>query len=449
MRTRQSGGLSKLAGKRRRGSNSPAQTEEQSTWTSPTPDTPLQKYLAAVRQEMFPYQLRWVQSKRRLRVANKARQIRFSTTVAFEAIRDAALLRQRSLIVSASEKNAQDVLDKCRRWLRAAEAVGLTFKLTTDSKSELSFAQGGQILSLAQNPRTVRGFAGNVYLDEFAHHRDDREIYTAILPAISHGYRISILSTPLGQSGLFYEIFSDAGAYRDYERHEIDIHAAIRDGLRIDVDLLRRNMDEESFRQEYLCEFVDEASSYFPYSLIRACIGEPGASGGTVYLGADVGRKRDLTCIYVLRQLTDGRLEVIDSQVMQGVSFAEQRQAIVEMWQRHKVQRGCMDATGMGMQLAEEMQATHGLMEPVVFTAQIKEQLATMMKRHLEARTLTIPEDRDLINDIHSVRKTVTPSNNVRFDADRTEKGHADRFWALALACHAASNGNEPGVWFL
>jgi phage FluMu gp28-like protein len=353
------------------------------------------------------------------------------------------------LIVSASEKNAQDVLDKVKRWHRIATDAGLTLKLTTDSKSEVAFEHGGQILSLAQNPRTVRGFAGNVYLDEAAHHRDDKAIYTAILPAISHGYRLSILSTPLGQSGLFFDVWSDPKTYPDYERHAVDINAAVRDGLPMDVDLLRRNLDDESWRQEYLCEFIDEASSYFPFTLLRQNIGEPGRDSGVCYLGADVGRKRDLTCIYVVRKLTDGHLEVIASDTMQGVPFAAQRERIVEMWKQHQVQRGCMDATGMGMQLAEEMSASHGMMESVTFTAEVKEKLATAMKRMFEARRITIPDDRDLINDIHSVRKLVTPSNNIRFDADRTEKGHADRFWALALAVHAADNGTEPGVYWL
>jgi phage FluMu gp28-like protein len=42
-----------------------------------------------------------------------------------------------------------------------------------------------------------------------------------------------------------------------------------------------------------------------------------------------------------------------------------------------------------------------------------------------------------LNNNLHSIRRVVTTANNVRFDADRTEQGHADRFWALSLALHA------------
>jgi len=47
------------------------------------------------------------------------------------------------------------------------------------------------------------------------------------------------------------------------------------------------------------------------------------------------------------------------------------------------------------------------------------------------------------VEDFHSVRKITTGSGSVRFDVSRTETaGHADRFWAAALANHAA--GNAP-----
>jgi phage FluMu gp28-like protein len=46
--------------------------------------------------------------------------------------------------------------------------------------------------------------------------------------------------------------------------------------------------------------------------------------------------------------------------------------------------------------------------------------------------------------DLHSVRKIVTAANNVRLDATREDGGHGDRFWALALAYHAADALKRP-----
>ena len=47
-----------------------------------------------------------------------------------------------------------------------------------------------------------------------------------------------------------------------------------------------------------------------------------------------------------------------------------------------------------------------------------------------------LPRDRELVGQIHSIKRRVLPSGKVSFDAERTtRRGHADRFWAIALAC--------------
>ena len=50
--------------------------------------------------------------------------------------------------------------------------------------------------------------------------------------------------------------------------------------------------------------------------------------------------------------------------------------------------------------------------------------------------------DRGFHAQIHSIKRTPTTGGNFRYDAERNEKGHADSFWALALASHAA-DGKE------
>ena len=49
-----------------------------------------------------------------------------------------------------------------------------------------------------------------------------------------------------------------------------------------------------------------------------------------------------------------------------------------------------------------------------------------------------------LRDDLHSLKRTTTSAGNVRFVADRSENGHADRAWALALALHAGHEEHQP-----
>ena len=98
------------------------------------------------------------------------------------------------------------------------------------------------------------------------------------------------------------------------------------------------------------------------------------------------------------------------------------------------------------MMLAEHLVQKYGaIVEPVTFTAQLKERLAPMVKQAFEERTVRIPDNREVRADINSVKRFVTPAGNVRFDAEHTDRGHADRFWALAMVVNAAS---EPQPHF-
>jgi len=69
----------------------------------------------------------------------------------------------------------------------------------------------------------------------------------------------------------------------------------------------------------------------------------------------------------------------------------------------------------------------------------------------LQRRDVSLPRERELISQIHSIKRRVLPSGKVAFDAERTARGHADRFWAIALACQkergpARPAGAEIGV---
>jgi phage FluMu gp28-like protein len=112
------------------------------------------------------------------------------------------------------------------------------------------------------------------------------------------------------------------------------------------------------------------------------------------------------------------------------------------------VQRACMDQTGLGEKPVEDARARHGAyrVEGVLFTAPVKQDLAIRVKRRFEDRQKRVPVDRETRDSLHAVKKIVTVAGNERFDAERTEKGHADEFWAAALA-ELARGGHGAQRW--
>ena len=68
--------------------------------------------------------------------------------------------------------------------------------------------------------------------------------------------------------------------------------------------------DEESFLQEYMCVAADDDAAFLEYDLIASA--EYGAldlweitHGGRLFAGVDIGRKKDLTVLWVLEELGD------------------------------------------------------------------------------------------------------------------------------------------------
>jgi phage FluMu gp28-like protein len=78
----------------------------------------------------------------------------------------------------------------------------------------------------------------------------------------------------------------------------------------------------------------------------------------------------------------------------------------------------------------------------VVFNIENKEKMAVAQKSAFENRLERIPASPVLRSSINAVKRYTSNTGHFRFDAERTEKGHADEFWAGAL-CTAASQGSS------
>jgi len=117
--------------------------------------------------------------------------------------------------------------------------------------------------------------------------------------------------------------------------------------------------------------------------------------------------------------------------------------------ERYAIEAGAIDATGIGSQMAEEVNAEYSFIKPIMFTNKIKEQLVTGTKKRFENGTVQIPDDQDLLSDFHRIRRSVTANNNVIFDAVANSKSHADRFWAWALAEYSSLEDKQPNIIIL
>lgn len=346
-------------------------------------------------------------------------------------------------------------------------------RLIDDYRSDkIKLVNGREISARPANPDTVRGATGNLTFDEFGVMPHSYQIWAAAKPIVDpnnrnpKGYKLRLIGTPLGDDNMFYRLAkTDEGKYRDPEGkmrevfswHWIDVYRAKFDGFPARIDELRREAgDEDIFRQEYCCEFLSSASRYIPEHLLDGdCSFDPAdreivrmiekmTEDDTVaYGGMDVARSPtgDYSAMVVVWKIGDIFWVRPNVWAERGVAFTDQKDLVSTEIEENGVRRICLDASGLGMNMAEDLEKKYKhKVESVKFTAEVKEDLVTRVRRLLEQKRLRIPtSEPKLRRDLLSLKRMITTAGTTRFDVERSRGlGHGDRAWALALALLAA-----------
>ena len=424
---------------------------------------------------LFPYQKAWLQDKSRYKIWEKSRRIGATYVQSLEDVKDC--LEQPNLPVwfsSADESAAHEYIEYCANWALMFNAVASAIATEViDEKQGINaysirFKNGSRIHAMSSNPKGFRSKGGKVVLDEFAWHKDQQALWTAARPVITWGHNLRILSTHNGKQSLFYRFLQDVDkGILPWSKHRVSIQDAVNQGLadritgqklntkerRDWLEQLRRECHtEEAWLQEYCCEPIDESSAFLTLEMILACerpeteiILPTSELRSNIYIGFDVARRKDLSVIYIAELLGE-TLITRNIVVLKNISFSKQKELLFNLLRHSLVRRCCIDASGLGMNLAEDAQAMYGRykVEAVTFTGPVKEELATDLRIRFEDRSILVPANEDLRNDLHSIKRVTTTAGNVRYDVSQTETdGHADRFWALALCCHAAKGAGS------
>lgn len=410
---------------------------------------------------LYPYQRRYLSDASRWKAACWSRQTGKTFTTTLEAVLDVLQAEAegrvaRWTILSISRDRALDAMDNgAKLHLRAIGAAfdALDEKLDADELAHMVKLPGGSyIRAIAAKPETARGMSDNLILDEFAHHKDNRALWRALVPVVSKpGLKLRVISTPNGKGDMFHEIMAD-GLGGLFSRHTVTIHDAVADGLPRDIGELRKAArDPDTWAQEFECAFLDTAGrEWLAFDEILAALDAPtlpAYDGRPVYVGMDIAARGDLSVIAVLEDVGAGVLALREMQVMRGESFAAQLARLDAVVRQYRVARVAIDQTGMGEMPVQEAQRRHGQyrVTGVIFTPAAKLEMAVALKDRLQARRLMLHTHDDargaLMDDLRAVKMEPGAGGVPRLLAERDGRGHADRFWALALAVAAAGEG--------
>lgn len=431
---------------------------------------------------MLSYQRRWANDRARFLCGVWARQTGKSFSTAEIVAKDVAGRANVSWMIAApTERQSVESLAKVKDWLRA---LGVAFREDVESLKDpketvgsITLSNGSRVIAVPGKPDNVRGFSGNVWMDEFAFFENPDATWRAILPSITNPLRggqkrVIITSTPNGKTGRgkrFWEIVSNPTKGKmQWSVHTNTLRGAIAEGLPVDYEELAAAIDDPlAEAQELGCEFLDGSNQLLTLEMIAAAesaeagqfadddLLTPG-HGRRLYLGVDFGRTNDPTVSWMLERVGDVLItrEVL---VLRNCPTDEQEKALAR--RMAVAQRCCFDATGPGIGLADYLVRTFGEYSPTdhklegkvekcVFTAEFKRQLFPRVRRKFEAPVLVrIPAAQEIRDDLQQMQQIVS-GERISYSSGRVTDSngnatHSDRCTALALAVRAA--GGDVG----
>ena len=428
----------------------------------------------------LPYQQAWINDPSPFVIGEKSRRIGWTYAASYRAV-ERRVRKLGNLYFSSADFTAgREFMDYCRTWCKVFNVVAkeTSEDVVIDDRKftnmVLTFASGVKIVAGSSNPVFFRSKGGDADADEYAFHREGRNLLKAMhATALFWGHQLRLWSTHNGEGSFFNSLLKDAREGRlKATVHRVTILDAVEQGLVEKIRKLKKPdakarqkwldelratcPDQDTWNEEYMCIPGSGASSLLSYELITAC--ERSAAdlpivedprdlkfNGPLYVGGDIGRKNDLTVFWGLGKVGDV-FETRLRKEFRNATYQVQEEYFNLLMGLRNVRRACLDETGIGNMLAERAVQRWGSyrVEPVTFTAQVKSDLAMPLKRLFEDRLVRVPADAAVREDLHKVQRIVTTAGNVRFDAKADDAGHADRFWALALAYHAADDLKVP-----
>lgn len=423
------------------------------------------------------------------RMILKSRQIGATYYFAREALIRAIDTGNNQIFISASRAQANIFKQYIQAFVADVCGVKLEGDPITLDLDEVS-GPGGEpvkLYFLGTNYRTAQGYHGDVYVDEcFWIHGFEQLNKVASAMSSQKRYRKTYFSTPSTLAHQAYAMWSgerfNARRPKD-QRVTIDIsHAALKPGVRgpdgiwrqivtlVDAeekgcDLFDRaelelDYSPDEFANLFLCQFVDDSDSMFPFNLMRrAMVDSWDAWAGDfdpyalrpfgdrpVWIGYDPAESAagdDAALVIVAPPATPGgKFRVLEKHRLRGLDFAGQAARIIEQLDRYRVEYIGIDTTGVGKAVWEIVRQRFPLATRLDYSVPLKTQMVLKAKNVFSSGRIEFDAGAtDIAASFMAIRAELTGSQRqVTFVASRAgDTGHADLAWAVMHALH-----NEP-----
>lgn len=440
-------------------------------------------------EQSFDYQLEWWRAglAHRIRHILKSRQIGATFYFAREALLQALKTGHNQIFLSASKTQAYVF----RKYIIAfARQAGV--ELTGDPI--VLGNNGAELMFLGTNANTAQSHNGDLYVDEIFWIPNFQKLKRVAGGMSSQEHlRTTYFSTPSSLAHGAYQFWSgeqfNKGRTDKSERVDIDIsHAALAKGVAcpdgqwrqivtiedalakgctlFNIDTLKRENSVDEFRNLFMCEFVDDKASVFPFEELQRCMVDslekwedyaPFADRPfghrPVWIGYDPSLRGDSAgCVVIAPPVVaGGKFRILERHQWKGMDFAQQAESIRELTQKYTVEYIGIDATGLGQGVFQLVRSFYPAAREIRYTPEMKTAMVLKAKDTIRRGCLEYDVSAtDITQSFMSIRKTMTSSGrSSTYEASRTEEAsHADLAWAtmhvLINEPLTAATGEQP-----
>jgi len=260
-------------------------------------------------------------------VVLKARQMGLSTLTAAYAAWMVLFYKHKNVLIIATKLDvAKNIVKKVKTIIRNLPPWLVLPKMVRESVQTLEFSNGSQLHASPTSDSGGRGEALSLLIvDEAAFIPGFSELWKAILPTVSEGGKVIVISTPNGASGQYYDIYTGAESGRNqFNPIKItwDMHP---DRDQSWIDNMARNLNKRQLAEEYLCDFASSGETFLSpddISWLSELVREPISKGGPgmglwtweypnpgeeYIISADISRgdSEDFSAFHVINATTD------------------------------------------------------------------------------------------------------------------------------------------------
>lgn len=251
-----------------------------------------------------------------------------------------------------------------------------------------------------------------------------------------------ILGTPKGKNWFYREwLRGQDNEFPEYKSWKLPTHA----NPYIDpaeIEMARLSMPAETFKQEFMAEFLDRAAGVFrgvdscikPYQLPL-----PPVDGCRYFAGLDLAKYQDFTVLTIFDQA--GKMVFWDR--FHRLDWELQLVRISPVVKKYNA-RVMVDSTGVGDPIFERLYRERLNVVPYKFTNESKKRLIEQLILGIEQGQITFPNIPELLGEIDVFEYELGPTGTIRYNAPSGY--HDDCVISLALAWEAMGGTVQEGI---